>query len=37
MQEQVDAFLEYLEVERSLSSNTVAAYRNDLGQFLSYL
>lgn len=37
MQEQVNAFLEYLEVERSLSSNTVAAYRNDLGQFVSYL
>ncbi len=37
MQDQIDAYLEYLEVERSLSSNTVAAYRNDLGQFLNYL
>lgn len=37
MQVQVNAFLEYLEVERNLSSNTVAAYRNDLGQFLGYL
>lgn len=37
MQDQVNAFLEYLEVERSLSVNTVAAYRNDLGQFLAYL
>lgn len=37
MQDQVNAFLEYLEVERNLSANTVAAYRNDLGQFLAYL
>ncbi len=37
MQEQVQAFLEYLEVERMFSQNTIAAYRNDLGQFLSFL
>lgn len=37
MQDQVNTFLEHLEVERNLSSNTVVAYRNDLGQFLSYL
>ncbi|MCO6450757.1 MAG: site-specific tyrosine recombinase XerD [Caldilineales bacterium] len=37
MQEQVTAFLEYLEVERGYSEHTIAAYRNDLGQFLSYL
>ncbi len=37
MQEQVNQFLEYLEVEQGYSQNTVSAYRNDLGQFLSYL
>ncbi len=37
MQEQIEAFLEYLEVERRFSQHTVAAYRNDLGQFLSFV
>lgn len=37
MQEHVQAFLDYLEVERSYSANTIAAYRNDLGQFERYL
>lgn len=37
MQEQVTTFLEYLEVERGYSEHTIAAYRNDLGQFLNYL
>ncbi len=37
MQEQIQAFLEYLEVERMFSGNTIAAYRNDLGQFHSFL
>lgn len=37
MQEQIDGFLTYLEVQRGYSANTVAAYRNDLGQFLAYL
>ena len=37
MQEQVTTFLEYLEVERGYSEHTIAAYRNDMGQFLSYL
>ena len=37
MQEEIQAFLEYLEVERMFSGNTIAAYRNDLGQFLSFL
>ena len=37
MQDQVNAFLEYLEVEQGYSPNTIAAYRNDLGQFLAYL
>ncbi len=37
MQEQVTAYLEYLEVERGYSQNTVSAYRNDLGQFQTYL
>ena len=37
MEEQVQAFLDYLIVEKKSSANTIAAYRNDLTQFLSYL
>jgi integrase/recombinase XerD len=37
MNERIDAFLAYLEGERSLSPNTVSAYRNDLLQFADYL
>ncbi|MCS7040666.1 MAG: site-specific tyrosine recombinase XerD [Anaerolineae bacterium] len=37
MQDEIQAFLDHLEVERRLSPHTVMAYRNDLGQFLAYL
>ena len=37
MQEQVDRFLRYLQDERGYSDNTIAAYRNDLRQFISFL
>jgi len=37
MEEQVDAFLESLQVERQFSRNTIAAYRNDLQQFIAWL
>lgn len=37
MQEQVQAFLEFLAGEKSYSENTIAAYRNDLTQFVHYL
>ena len=37
MDEQLPAFLSYLEQEYQYSENTVAAYRNDLHQFLEYL
>src|SRR5215216_1001428 len=37
MNERIDAFLAYLQGERSLSPNTIAAYRNDLIQFADYL
>ncbi|HEX8969167.1 MAG TPA: site-specific integrase, partial [Chloroflexota bacterium] len=37
MNERIDAFLAYLEAERSLSPNTISAYRNDLLQFAEYL
>lgn len=37
MEEQLIAFLSYLEHEYRYSENTVAAYRNDLGQFSEYL
>jgi integrase/recombinase XerD len=37
MNERIEAFLAYLEAERSLSPNTISAYRNDLLQFAEYL
>jgi integrase/recombinase XerD len=37
MNERIDTFLEYLQGERSLSPNTISAYRNDLLQFADYL
>jgi integrase/recombinase XerD len=37
VQEQIDRFLRYLQDERGYSDNTIAAYQNDLRQFLSFL
>src|SRR6266568_956434 len=37
MNERIDAFLTYLQGERSLSPNTVSAYRNDLLQFAGFM
>ncbi len=37
MQARIEAFLEYLERERALSDNTIAAYRNDLNQLATFL
>ncbi|MDX1615217.1 MAG: site-specific tyrosine recombinase XerD [Candidatus Promineifilaceae bacterium] len=37
MEDQLTAFLHFLAHERNYSDNTIAAYRNDLGQFLSWL
>lgn len=37
MQEQIDRFLRYLQDEKGYSGNTIAAYRNDLQQFLAFL
>lgn len=37
MQELVESFLNYLLVERSLSNNTIAAYRRDLAKYVSCL
>lgn len=37
MREQVDAFLKYLIEAKGYSENTLAAYRNDLAQFLAFL
>ncbi len=36
MQNEADAFLHYAAVERGMSPNTVAAYRNDLAGFIDY-
>jgi integrase/recombinase XerD len=37
MEEQLSAFLTSLEAEQDYSPNTIAAYRNDLGQFVSFV
>ncbi|MCB8981174.1 MAG: tyrosine recombinase [Ardenticatenaceae bacterium] len=37
MEEQLLAFLKFLQKEYNYSSNTIAAYKNDLGQFMTYL
>ena len=37
MKETVNAFLQYLIVERGFSQNTLAAYSNDLNQFLKFV
>jgi integrase/recombinase XerD len=37
MKEQVEQFLEYITEEKGYSSNTLAAYRNDLSQFMEFL
>ena len=37
MEEQLLSFLDFLSNERNYSENTIAAYRNDLGQFLSWI
>jgi integrase/recombinase XerD len=36
MKEQISAFLEHLSEEYNYSENTIAAYKNDLGQFYRY-
>lgn len=37
MREKVEEFLSYLRVEKAYSANTLAAYQNDLSQFVDYL
>ena len=37
MKQAVEQFLNYATVERGLSPNTIAAYRNDLTQFVDFL
>ncbi len=37
MESAIKRFLSGLESERGFSSNTISAYRNDLGQFVAYL
>jgi len=37
MLEKVEEFLSYLRVEKAYSANTLAAYQNDLSQFVGYL
>lgn len=37
MEEQLHAFLKFLQTEFHYSNNTIAAYKNDLGQFMAFL
>lgn len=37
MENQLSAFLQFLQTERNYSENTTAAYRNDLGQFVTWI
>lgn len=37
MREKIQQFLDYITVEKGYSQNTLAAYRNDLSQFMAYL
>lgn len=37
MHEEIEAFLDYLMAEKNYSTNTIAAYRNDLTQFAEHL
>ncbi|HEX3246706.1 MAG TPA: tyrosine-type recombinase/integrase [Chloroflexota bacterium] len=37
MKSEIESFFEYLESERGLAPNTLAAYRNDLSQFTQYI
>jgi integrase/recombinase XerD len=37
MEKDIDAFLHYLAEEKGCSQNTLAAYRNDLGQLLNFI
>jgi len=37
MKELIDTFLDYLSVERGLSSNTISAYRGDLNAYLDFM
>ena len=37
MQENIQSFLKFLDTEKGYADNTIAAYRNDLTQFLRYL
>ena len=36
MQEHIEQFIRYLEVERGVSAHTVRAYRKDLEEFSAY-
>src|SRR4249920_3824603 len=37
MDERIGQFLNFLAVEKNASNNTIAAYRNDLSQFLAFV
>ena len=37
VRQQLEAFINYLVIERQMSGNTAAAYRNDLNQYLHSL
>jgi integrase/recombinase XerD len=37
VKEDIDSFLNYLTIEKGFSGNTIEAYRNDLGQLLTFI
>ncbi|MBI2909701.1 MAG: site-specific tyrosine recombinase XerD [Chloroflexi bacterium] len=37
MEQRIEGFLDFLRVEKRVSGNTVAAYRNDLSQFIAFV
>lgn len=37
LQDQIDDYLRFSQVERGLSTNTISAYRQDLEEYLSFI
>lgn len=37
LQDQIDDYLRYSQIERGLSNNTITAYRQDLEEYLAFV